>query len=139
MTITKFNHPNHSFPSFIDGFFKDFPSEKEKTFRPAVNIFENAESFFIEVVAPGRNKEDFKIQLEKNSLSISAEQKEENNEGNTFTHREFNLRSLKRSFKLPEDVNKKKISASYDNGILTLSLPKKEEKKDKGPVEINIS
>lgn len=105
---------------------------------PAVNIKENEHQYSIEVAAPGFVKSDFAIELDKGLLSISAkkvEQKEEEIQG--YTHQEFVSSEFKRSFTLPEGtVNVEKIEASYEAGILMVSIPKKEKEETKISIEI---
>lgn len=98
---------------------------------PAVNIVEHETSFEISLAAPGKTKADFKIELNDDVLTISAEEKTENEarESGKFTRKEFSYASFKRSFTLPETVENAKISAQYDNGILRIAVPKKEEAK----------
>lgn len=97
---------------------------------PAVNIHETNDHFLIELAAPGLMKEDFKILLEKNQLSISA--KKENaqvEEGTNYTRREFSYLNFKRNFTLPDTVDNDNIVANYENGVLHLSISKKVENK----------
>ncbi|HVE60614.1 MAG TPA: Hsp20/alpha crystallin family protein [Chitinophagaceae bacterium] len=95
-----------------------------------MNIKESEVAFFLEIVAPGFKKEDFKINLEKNLLTISADRKSENEEKNEkHLLKEFKHQSFKRSFTIDEKINAESIDAKYVNGILTLNLPKKEEVK----------
>ena len=97
---------------------------------PAVNIKETSKEFSLEFAAPGFNKNDFKVNIENNVLTINANKEEEKNEENKrFTRREFSFNSFSRSFTLPENVNTDKIDAKYNDGILRLSVPKKEETK----------
>jgi HSP20 family protein len=108
---------------------------------PAVNIRENAENFIVEMAAPGMNKEDFKIELEGNDLRISSEKRSENEtkDGERYTRREYSYQSFQRSFTLPRDVvDVDQINAKYENGVLQLSIPKKEEAKQKPPRMIEI-
>ena len=122
-----------NWPSFVDEFFNtDFwPSFLDVNTRysvPAVNILEEDNEYRIEVVAPGIDKKDVKINLEDDVLTISSERKEENEEKNKhYMRREFNYTAFTRSFVVPEEVDASKISAEHKNGILTLHLPKKEE------------
>jgi HSP20 family protein len=97
---------------------------------PAVNVKENENAFQIEVAAPGLKKEDFKLSLHENRLTISAKQ-EENKEEKTekYSRQEFNYSSFQRTFTLPKNVDGEKIDASYTDGILHVGLPKKEELK----------
>ena len=108
--------------------------------QPSANIVEHSDRFVIEFAAPGLQKEDFNIKLDKNNLIISANvAREEKKEGEHFKRREFNFSSFKRSFLLPKEANKDEISANYSNGILNISLLKKEEEKEKEPVEIKVT
>lgn len=98
---------------------------------PSVNIAESADDFKIELAAPGLEKEDFNISLEKDRLTISVEkEKKAEVEGEKITRREFNYTTFSRSFNLPKDVNVQAIGAQYENGVLVLTLPKKEEAKE---------
>ncbi|RYE24215.1 MAG: Hsp20/alpha crystallin family protein [Sphingobacteriales bacterium] len=91
------------------------------------NIKESENAYEIHLVAPGLKKDDFKIQVDKNVLSISFEQKEENKEeAAKFLRNEYKFRSFKRSFKLNDKVNASAIAAKYEDGILNVSLPKNE-------------
>ena len=105
--------------------------------QPSVNIVEEADQHLIHLAAPGLTKEDFKIKIDKDHLIISSEK--EQTEAGKFTRKEFNYSSFKRSFYLPKEVNKDGISAEYNNGILSVTLVKKEEAKEKDPVTIEIS
>ena len=105
--------------------------------QPSVNIVEEADQHIIHLAAPGLTKEDFKIKIDKDHLIISSEK--EQTEAGKFTRKEFNYSSFKRSFYLPKEVNKDGISAEYNNGILSVTLLKKEEAKEKDPVTIEIS
>ena len=109
---------------------------------PAVNIKETAENYEVEVAAPGMTKKDFKVELDGNSLTISSErtnQKEEN-EGERYASKEFSYQSFQRTFTLQKDVvDMDKIQAKYENGLLHLIIPKKEEAKQKPPRLIQIS
>ena|SRR5688572_6251922 len=95
---------------------------------PAVNITENKNDYLVALAVPGMKKDDFKIDVEGNMLTISCE-KEENKDENAkkFTRREYSYYSFSRSFTLPEEVNREKIEAMYEDGILKLVLPRKEE------------
>jgi HSP20 family protein len=108
--------------------------------KPAVNIAETDQEYRVELAAPGLNKKDFKIDLNKNVLIISSEKEEVNEEKNeNVMRKEFSYSSFKRSFTLPETVNSEKIKAEHDNGILTVHIPKKPEAVEKGPRQISIS
>ena len=97
---------------------------------PAVNVAENKDEFQLALAAPGMKKNDFKIDIDGNVLTISAQLEEKKTEeGEKFTREEYNYSSFRRSFTVPEGVNKEKIEATYADGVLRLSLPKKEEAK----------
>ncbi len=107
---------------------------------PKVNIKETADAYWVEMAVPGMKKSDFQIDLENQVLSIATqtEERQEENEEN-YTRREFGYSSFKRSFSLPETVNEENIKAEYNEGILKIHLPKKEEAKQKPPRNIEIS
>ena len=119
------------FPSFMNEILKpDWfgGMENYNTNVPAVNIKENEKDFELELAVPGRNKEDFQIEVNENVLTISSETKsEENVDNENFTRREFSYTSFKRAFTLPETIDEEHIKATYEDGILTFNLPKKEE------------
>jgi len=106
---------------------------------PAANIVEKEDGFHLELSAPGMNKEDIKMEVENNVLTISAEKEEEKTEENkNFSRREFIYGSFSRSFVLPKSIDADAIKADYKNGILKVELPKKEEEKTKVKREITI-
>ena len=132
MTTIKFNRQplQKSFNSLLDEFFNEMPVKWGKDwngqYAPTVNIHETDEAFHLEMNAPGRNKEDFKISVEESVLTISFEKKEEKeNESYKTLRREFSFESFKRSFNLGEEINAENIQAKYENGVLKLYLPKK--------------
>jgi len=137
MTLVKFNNRQKNYA--VNPFFNDvFDSILNDTFLgdrssnrvPAVNIAEDENGFNIELAAPGLKKDDFKINLEKNVLTVSAEKKAENaEETKKYSKREYNYTSFTRSFTLPESVDHSKIEAGYTDGILTLNVAKREEAK----------
>ncbi|GAA4914268.1 Hsp20/alpha crystallin family protein [Mucilaginibacter defluvii] len=136
MTLVKFgNNRNRSvspfFSDVFDSFLNDsFVSDRLASRVPAVNIAETENEFHIELAVPGLKKEDFKINLDKNVLSISAEKKTENvDEGKKYSKREYSYNSFVRSFTLPESADQSRIEADYTDGILKLSVAKKEEAK----------
>jgi HSP20 family protein len=109
---------------------------------PGVNIKETVDNFEVEVAAPGMSKKDFKIELDGNMLTISSEKRNEreDTEDEKYTRREFSYQSFYRTFNLPKNVvDVDKIQAKYDNGLLQLLIPKKEEAKQKPPKLIQIS
>jgi len=141
MTIIRWHKPNtltDMFQNFFDADFNDIFSRKMSD--PAANILENPENFQLELAAPGMSKEDFKIQLENNILTISAEMEDEKREeGKNYTRKEFYYGSFSRSFTLPKIIDLEKIKADYENGVLKVVLPNKEEAKLEIKKEIKIS
>ena len=107
---------------------------------PAVNVKEDENGFLLELAIPGLKKKDIKIELNNEVLTISSEKesKTEDKEAN-YSRQEFCYQSFSRSFTLPDSVNSKDIKANHENGILTLSIPKKEEAKPLPKMEIAIS
>ncbi|WP_291911192.1 Hsp20/alpha crystallin family protein [Chitinophaga sp. CB10] len=109
----------------------DFLTSDFFTAQPPVNITENKEGFVLDVVAPGFSKEDFKINTDAKTITISAEKKaEEKNESDKQVRREFTFKSFKRSFTISDVIDTAKIVAKYDNGVLKITLPKKENAQD---------
>lgn len=108
---------------------------------PSVNIKENENEFEVEMAAPGMTKDDFKIELNNSVLTISSEKQTENQskEDKNVTRREFSYQSFSRSFTLPVIVETEKITAKYENGILRVNIPKKEEAKPKPLKQIKVS
>lgn len=124
-----FNNNNPRF--FRDDFFNE---DWKQHRRVPVNIAETDDAYQLAVVAPGLQKDDLKIQINDNTLTISFEKTEVNKEESTANNpkvlrEEFKLQSFKRSFKLGEKVDAEKISARYENGVLNLDIPKKEQVK----------
>ena len=135
---------NKLFPSLNDDFLSNdfFPNFFDNTANislPAVNISENSENFKIELAAPGLVKNDFKIEIKNNMLSILSEKEGKQEEGNEkFMRKEFNYCSFCRTFGLPQTADSEKISATYNDGILNVIIPKKEEAKEKPMRQIEI-
>ena len=133
MTLVKFNNGQKNYgvnPFFNDVFDTLLNDAKYVSRVPAVNIAETENDFQIELAAPGLKKEDFKINLDKNVLSVSTEKKTENvEEGKKITKREYNYTAFTRSFTLPDSVDHSKIDAEYTDGILKLVVAKREEAK----------
>lgn len=144
-----FNNDYASFPSLIDKFFEgnmmdwnNWNFAGSNSTLPAVNVSENQDEYRLDVAAPGMQKGDFKLNYDNGRLTISSERKDEKEEkdGDSVTRREFSYQSFQRSFTVPENVvNADKITAKYDNGILHVILPKREEVKPKPAKEIKIS
>lgn len=107
---------------------------------PSVNIIENASDFKIELAVPGMERKDFKIEIDNGCLTISAEKRDEQKaENENYRRREFIYSSFNRSLDLPDNVIADKIDAKYENGILRMSIPKKEVTILKPKKEIKIS
>lgn len=123
-------------PSVFNDFFKpwndwfDGGSWNRELSIPAVNIVEQKDDYQVSLAVPGMKKEDFAIEMEGNMLTISSEKEETKDENDKrYNRREYNYSSFSRSFNLPEDVMQDKIDAKYEDGVLRLTLPKKEESK----------
>ncbi|MDV7139654.1 Hsp20/alpha crystallin family protein [Maribacter sp. TH_r10] len=131
------------FPSLMNEIFKpDWfgGMVNENTSVPAVNIKENDTDFELELAVPGRKKEDFKIEVNENVLTISSEvSSEKKEEKENYTRKEFSFASFKRAFTLPETIDEDNIKASYEDGILKFNLPKKEEALPKPKRMIELS
>ena len=95
---------------------------------PAVNITEHKDDYQVALAVPGLKKDDFKIDVAGNMLTISCEKEDTKEEKEKkFTRKEYSYSSFSRSFTLPEEINKEKIEAKYEDGVLKLTLPRKEE------------
>ncbi|HEX8270359.1 MAG TPA: Hsp20/alpha crystallin family protein [Flavobacterium sp.] len=140
----KNSNSNSLLPSLMDELFRPdwmggIQNQTAMTV-PPVNIRETETSYEVELSAPGKQKEDFNIEVDNGLLTISSEYKTEStSEEGKFTRREFSHSSFKRSFSLPETVNEDSINASYESGILRISLPKREEALPKPKRAIEIS
>ena len=141
--LATFKRQNPFFPVFSDSFFREnFLNDSDWATSPAVNIVENKEGFRIEVAAPGLDKEDFHINVDKNVLVISSEKeastesKDEKDE--KYFRKEFSYSSFKRSFSLPEYADTDKIKATHANGVLNVFIPKRDEAKEKPARAISI-
>ncbi|WP_179415736.1 Hsp20/alpha crystallin family protein [Mucilaginibacter sp. E4BP6] len=134
MTLVKFNRDNGKalMPGVNDIFesiFNDtFFSDRMVTRVPAVNISETADHYHIELAAPGLRKQDFKISVDRDQLSISVEQQAEKND-RKYNKREYSYTSFVRSFTLPELADQDRIEAAYEDGVLKIDVAKKEEAK----------
>ncbi len=153
MTLVKCNRPANEpailIPSLIDNFFGRDMEEllglgnmvSRINTNPGVNIKETPGSYLIEVAAPGLKKENFSLEMEKNVLTVSAEvekREEETKSEGKFTRREYNYHSFSRSFTLPQSAEGEKISAVYTDGVLSVSIPKKEEQNEKVSRKIEV-
>lgn len=146
MNALKFSPARRMYPASFFGsfpsFFEDVMNGKDHAnYVPSVNVAENDKEWHIEVSAPGFSKEDFRINLEKEVLTISAEHKTDTTkEQKNYTRREFSYGSFSRSFRIKENsVDTEKIAAAYENGILNLSLPKMVTAPEKAVKEIKIA
>ena len=106
---------------------------------PAVNITEQKDEYEVSLAAPGMKKDDFTINIDGNMLTISSEKEDTKEEKEkTFTRKEYNYSSFSRSFTLPEEINKERIEAKYEDGVLKISLPRKEEAKKASSARIPV-
>lgn len=146
MKVTRFNP---AFPgrmglgNLVDDFFNrgvsDFFGADFVLSRPSVNISETPEAYNIELAAPGLEKSDFDIKLEGETLVISAQKEAKSEEHkDNYTRREFNFSSFSRSFQLPKEVETPGIQASYEKGVLHLTLPKTQKEDIKPYKKINV-
>lgn len=135
MTLVEAKRRKRFLPDLWEDFFNDRLFENSffdgnrlnLSIVPDANIIENPNDFQIELAAPGLEKKDFKIEMKNGSVCISAEKEEEKKENNkNFRRREFSFSSFSRTFTLPDNILKDKIDAKYENGVLKLTLPKKE-------------
>lgn len=148
MNILNYATPTHvkNFSNVLDDLFNtNFSNIIDTEFthtKPSVNVIENKDNYAIEVAAPGLDKNDFKITVEKDQLIIEAtleNNEEESSDAIKYRRKEFNFQSFKRSFHISNKINSEKIDAQYKNGILTVTLDKREEAKDKAPRNITIN
>ncbi len=141
MTISKWrNQANYSdlFDSLFQQQTERFKHSKHEC-SPATNIVESESGFELELAIPGLKKEDFKINIEKDVLTISSEKETTKGDERNFTRREFVYGSFSRSYTLPKSIDQENISAEYTDGILKLVLPIKAEDKSKLSREISIN
>jgi HSP20 family protein len=149
LSIRNNGNNSQSFPSLLDDFFgrelfnwENSNFSSTSTTIPSINVKETDENFEVEVAAPGMDKKDFNVTLNDNLLTISSvKQNEKETVEDNYTRKEFSYQSFQRSFELPNNiVDEENIKAHYDNGLLHLVIPKKEEAKEsKSPRVIEIS
>ena len=149
MNLVRFNNPRYAtnkvlvdelFNNFFrNDYHEDYVKNDGKT--PATNVFETDKEFKLEVLLPGFTKEDLQLNVHNSVLTIKVEKekKEENAEAYKYAHREFDAYNFEKQYKLPKTVDNEKIEAKFENGILNVQLPKKEEAVEKAPLEIKIS
>ncbi len=128
MKPTLFRPMLPGFRSLFDDFFRPvnfYREDEDFATMPAINVRETESHFHLEVAAPGMKKEDFKIAVDNGILTISAEKRRSaEDQTDRYTRREFHYSSFQRSFQLPQGVREEDIKAAYENGVLTLDLPK---------------
>ena len=148
MNLVRFNNPRYNanrvlVDELFNNFFKNDYHEdyaKSNGSKTATNVFETEAAFKIEVLLPGFAKEDLSLNVHNNVLTIKVEkEKEENKEEYKYAHREFGAVNFEKQYKLPKSVDVEGINAKFENGILNVELPKKEEALEKAPVEIKVS
>ncbi|MCK5137495.1 MAG: Hsp20/alpha crystallin family protein [Bacteroidales bacterium] len=140
--INKSYVPTYWDDFFNDSFFKSVNTINCNGTSPAVNVIEDEKEYRIDVAVPGMTRNEFRIDLDDDVLTISSEKKEndEEDESNNprYMRREFSYSTFKRSFQLPDTIDQENIKASHDAGILTITLAKKEEVVQKAPKQIEI-
>lgn len=142
MTLVRYNRPkrnlmSNNFSDIMDEFFNDVVNTNRESFVPGIDISETEKQFLITAELPGMKKENIDISLDNGRLSISGERKFENEEeGKTFHRVETKYGSFNRSFQLPDNVDAESINATYENGLLNISINKSEDKVKK---QIEIS
>ncbi len=151
MTFIKFkngpaarNHPafdcSVNFPSFFSDTLERLWTDEEVSWMPSANIKERAGDFKIDLAAPGMDKKDLSIEVENGVLTVSGERKEAAKEENEkLTRREFHYGSFKRSFSLPESADAENISALYQDGVISLTIAKRDDYKQKSKKQIEIA
>lgn len=138
--VSDFFDTGRIFPSLFDINDTVFDTARESMVVPEANIIENEKDFLIEIAAPGLDRKDFKVSVDNDILTISSEKTEDKNEERkNYKRKEFSYTAFMRSFTLPENCIAEKIDAKYENGVLHLSLPKKEMKITKPAKEIKVS
>jgi HSP20 family protein len=141
MTLIKWHNRNPLADIVNNIFDNDMTDFFGKRFTdPSANIIEMPDSFQLDIAAPGMKKDDFRINLENNILTVSADvEDEKQEEGKNYTRKEFYYGSFSRAFTLPKTIEMEKIKADYESGVLKISLPKKDEAKVALKKEIKIS
>lgn len=132
----------YSFPSVFDEFFSDWNtgSMPSRSKVPAVNVKESEKEYTLEMAVPGFTKEDFNIELDNDQLTVSTEQKSENETSEeNYTRKEFSYYAFKRSFTLPKDmIDAEKVDAKYENGVLHVNIPKRSAAEVKTSKSISV-
>jgi HSP20 family protein len=150
MTLVKFRNGNSleslfpqsnrmDLPNFFSDVFDHLLKDEKVNWMPAVNIIEREKDYKIDMAVPGLDKKDFNIEIENDQIVVWGERKEEKvEEKDKITKREFHYGSFKRSFTLPETADAEKINANYNNGVLSISIAKKEEAKQNAKRQISV-
>jgi len=146
MSTKSLTKPSEMFPTVFEDFFKPWNEWFDngglfgRTMNiPAVNITEQKNDYLVSLAVPGMKKEDFKIDIDGNMLTISSAKEETKEEKEKrFTRKEYNYSSFSRSFTLPDEVNREKIDAKYEDGVLKITLPRKEEVKNPAAKQIAV-
>lgn len=142
MALIKYSRPNvdlHSknFSDILDEFFNESLNYRKDSFMPSVDISETETEFEVSVALPGMSKDDINVDLDNGRLSISGERKfEQEEEGKDFHRVESKFGSFNRSFQLPDSIDEESIEAKYENGVLNITIAKREEKVKK-QIKIN--
>lgn len=137
MTLIKYSQPNRDifgkrFSDIMDEFFNDAVATRQQSFAPSIDISETDTHYLIDVEVPGVDKKDIELNVENNTLTISGERKFEKKEEGKHYHRvESSYGSFSRSFTLPDNVKDDTIQATYNNGILNITIDKSEQKMKK--------
>ncbi len=137
MTLIKYSQPGRDifgkrFSDIMDEFFNDAVATRRDTFVPSIDISETEKQFVIDVEVPGVDKKDIELNIENNTLTISGERKFEKKEDNKQYHRvESHYGTFSRTFSLPDNVNTESINATYNNGILSITVDKSEQQMKK--------
>lgn len=140
MTLVRFQEPRTRRNEMMNRYYTpETPCRNHFFNEPPANIVEDKEAFYIELAAPGFEKEDFDIAFEKQLLTISVEKSTEENQEQKQRMKEFQFNPFKRSFRIGKQINTNAISAAYKNGMLTITLPKEEAFIDKPARSIEIA
>ena len=131
MTIMRMHHD-----PFLRFWMNNGWNENERNYVPSTNIVENQDAYRLDIAAPGFRKEDFRIDIEKNILTIKTETENQASDEVKYNVREFVNSDFSRSFSLPETIDQENIKAEYINGVLSVTLPKKEEVKLKKEIQV---
>ena len=134
MALVRWNQP--TIATLMDDFFGKVSTNGTSYFEPAVNIIENKDVYELQLAIPGYTKEEVKLAIENNTLTISAEF-EQKEETVPYSRREFVKTAFERSFTLPRSIDQDKVEAKFENGILNIKLPRKGEMVVKKEIEIN--